>query len=84
MTMTAVVTHRHVLITIREIFAVVDHFLYIDWLVELVTPDNCIYTLHINIKILEIWLSENISYVNLSRKEDQLWTGSGFLNVEKF
>ena len=34
MTMAAVVTHRHVLITICEIFAVVDHFLYIDRLVE--------------------------------------------------
>ena len=34
MTMVAVVTHRHVLITICEIFAVVDHFLYIDCLVE--------------------------------------------------
>ena len=32
--MAAVVTHRHVLITICEIFAVVDHFLYIDRLVE--------------------------------------------------
>ena len=77
MTMVAVVTHRHVLIKISKIFSVVDHFWYIDWLVELFTLENCMYTFHTDIKILEIRCSKRNSYVNLPRAEDQLWTASG-------
>ena len=39
MTMAAVVTHRHVLIKIIQNLSVVDHVLYIDWLVELFTSE---------------------------------------------
>ena len=70
MTMAAVVTHRHVLIKISKIFSVVDHFLYIDWPVELFTPENCIDTFHTNIMILEVRLGKRISYVNLPQTED--------------
>lgn len=73
----------HVLITISKIFAVHDHLLYIDWLVELLSTENRIYTCHINIKIPEIRLSKSISYVNLSRTADQLWTSSGLFKCEK-
>ena len=55
----------HILITISKIFAVVDHLLYIDWLAELFSPENRI---HIKIKILEIWLSKSISYVQTNRR----------------
>ena len=82
MTMAAVVTHRHVLIKISKIFSVVDHFLYIDWQVELLTPENCIYTFT-DIKILEIRRSKKISYVNLPRTEDQLWTASSLFKCGK-
>ena len=83
MTMVAVVTHSRVLIKISKIFSVVDHFLYIDWLVELFIPENCIYTIHTDIKILEIQRSKRISYVNLPRVEDQLWTASGLFQCGK-
>ena len=83
MTMAAVVIHRHVLIKISKIFYVVDYFLYIDWLVELFIPENCIYTFHTDIKILEIQRSKRISYVNLPRVEDQLWTASGLFKCGK-
>lgn len=73
----------YVLITISKIFAVVDHLLYIDWLVELFSTENRIYTYLINIKIPEIRLSKSISYLNLPRTEDQLWTGSGLFKCEK-
>ena len=62
----------HILITISKIFAVVDHLLYIDWLAELFSAENRI---HINIKILEIWLSKSISYVQTNRRPviNRLW-----------
>ena len=83
MTMVAVVTHSRVLIKISKIFSVVDHFLYIDWLVELFTPENYIYTFHTDIKILEIERGKRIFYVNLPRLEDQLWTASGLFKCGK-
>ena len=82
--MVAVVTHRHVLMKISKIFSVVDHFLYVDWLVEFLTPENCIHTFHTNIKILEIRRSKRISYVNLPRTENQPWTASGLFKCGNF
>ena len=80
MTMAAVVTHRHVLIKIIQNFSVVDHFLWLTG--RIVYTGNCIYMFLIHIKILEIRLSKRISYVNLPRTEDQLWTASGLFKCE--
>ena len=71
----------HILITITKIFAVVDHLLYIYWLVELFSPKNRLYTFDINVKIPKIRLSKSTR--TLPRTEDQLWTGSGLCKCEK-
>ena len=65
----------HILITISKIFAGVDHLLYIDWLAELFSPENRI---HINIKILEIWIIRT-NQQKTSYKQTLIYS-----NVKKF